>query len=141
MKLAWTQIILSLILGFALGITFDALRCNCNCPCACFGMKHFKAGFPYKHKDFKCHMIQKLTRELNLTQEQKTKVAEVFKAKQGEMLKIKEEIRPRFEALRQSTNSEIKKFLTPEQQKKLDALDARMESMHKKMHGAFSKEG
>lgn len=132
MKLAWIQILLSLIIGFALGLTFDRWNiCNCHCPCL---IKHFQ------HGNLQCKMIERLNSELQLTSEQKAKVAEIFKAKRGEMQKIKAEIRPKFEALRKSTNAEMKKFLTSEQQKKLDALDAKMESMHKKMHEAFSKD-
>lgn len=151
MKMAFVQILLSLIIGFALGTTFDKLQ-GPGCPCAKSCHSHSKCGGPCHKKDGKCgkggckskchgdckkmkeRMLNKFSTELSLTPEQKTKVAGIFEAKHKKMKELREEIRPKFEALRKSTESEIKQILTSEQQKKFDVIHAKWESKRKEWH-------
>ena len=141
MKFAWIQIIFSLIIGFGIGITFDKFN-HCHCVKSC--LKSFIPG--YCHRD--CHghwkdgnikkrMLKHLNKELSLSEEQKIKVERIFQEKHKKMLALREEIRPRFEALRKSTHNELKTILNEEQQKKLDELDIKRKAMHKKWNGEF----
>lgn len=166
MKTAWIQILLSLAIGFSLGITFNKFGGFSNCgkciSCAC--KKECKSGCK-KDKSCcksKCHggcksnygmgcmsecegkpcckkmkekMLAKFSSELSLTEDQKTKVKAIFESKHKEMVKIREELHPKFEALRKSTHDEINKILTPEQQKKFETMESKFGSFRKKHHG------
>lgn len=151
-KLAWIQIILSLIIGFVIGTTFDNF--NVLGGKSCHGC-HKKDGGKYGHKhgckdgdcegthhkfgrmhgdfkDKKKHMLEKFASELDLTSDQKIKVAAVFESKHKKMLELRDELHPKFEALRKSTQNDIKELLTPEQQKKFDEIHSRWEAKHEK---------
>lgn len=138
MKSAWIQVLLALVIGFTFGITFHKFthhkhhtKCHSCTPC-----KYDKAGHG-KHNKMKRKMLEHFSSELNLTPEQKTKVAAIFESKHQEMMKIREEVTPRFKALRKSTHDEINKILTPEQQKKFEELDSKFKSLHQKKHSRF----
>ncbi len=158
-KLAWMQIILSLVIGFVIGTTFDNFNVlggkSCHgCHkkhCGKYGHKHGNCkgkhgckdghckGTHYKfgrmHGDFKDkkkHMLEKFASELDLTSEQKTKVAAVFESKHKKMMELRDELRPKFEALRKSTQDDTRVLLTPEQQKKFDEIHSRWEAKHEK---------
>ena len=131
MKIAWIQIVLSLVLGIVLGVSFDRFN-DCHCAGDC--IKPFKFGHrlgDFKHKDIK-HILKRFSKELNLTAEQKTQVSAIFDAKHKKMIELKAEVHPKFEALRKSAHDEINKLLTVEQQKKFDEIDAKIEAKHKK---------
>lgn len=157
MKSAWLLVLLSLIIGFSLGIAFDKFSSSRNAgkctSCASFkkdckagcckdnSCYKFKCGGHCKSKG-KCHgckgkekMLAHFSSELNLTNDQKTKVAAIFESKHKEMIKIREELHPKFEALRKSTHDEINKILTIEQKAKFEKLDAKFKSFRKKHHG------
>jgi Spy/CpxP family protein refolding chaperone len=75
--------------------------------------------------------IEKLTKELNLTADQKDKVSSILK-ESGE--KIKAEMEKVREVIKQDTDQKIKAVLTPEQAVKYDAQKAeRRAKMEKKM--------
>ena len=120
-KINWHQVAVSLLIGFALGIFLGhSLLRSC-------------AGSPWRHGgNMKEFMIKRFSSELHLTPEQKTKVAAIFDARHPQMMALHAEIRPKFEALRSSTQTEIRGILTPDQQKKFDELNARMEERWKK---------
>ena len=52
---------------------------------------------------------------------------------------IREEMRPRLEAIKKSTNEEIRKLLTPEQQAKFDEFEAKMKERHEKFKERFEE--
>lgn len=109
MKIAWIQVLLSLIVGFAVGFVFDKNLLPC-----CFTKKCCPS---------KCssHMFEKLSSKLDLTEEQKVKVASIFEVKHT-----------KFKAIKESTHEEINKLLTPEQQAKFEEFKAKREKCHKK---------
>lgn len=118
MKIAWIQVLLSLILGFAVGFVFDKNLLPCcftkqGCPC--------KWNKCHKGEDFKKHMLEKFSKELDLNEEQKVKVASIFEVKHT-----------KFKAIKESTHEEINKLLTPEQQAKFEQFKAKREKRHKK---------
>jgi uncharacterized membrane-anchored protein YhcB (DUF1043 family) len=61
---------------------------------------------------------EKLYKELNLTEEQKEKLTQILNKHKQLMEKLKEEIKPKFEELKQSLRKEIRLILNDEQKKK-----------------------
>lgn len=113
-KFHWHQIFISLLIGFFLGA----------------GAGHFKHmcfGKPHRPGEMKEFMIKKLSKDLHLNEGQKTKVSAIFDLKQPQMMALHEQMRPQFEALRNSTNDEIRKVLNPDQISKFEQINAEME--------------
>ena len=81
-------------------------------------------------------MLEHISKELHLSEEQKQKVSAIFETKRPQMMALHAEMRSKFEALRNATQVEIRKLLTPEQQEKADKMEAEMEK-HKKEHRKF----
>ncbi len=79
-------------------------------------------------------MLDRFSQKLRLTPEQKTQVKAVFEAKRQKMDALRGELRPRFEEIRRSTQEEMQKILTPEQQKRFDRMEAEWQSRLKKRH-------
>ena len=135
MKTAWVQILLCLVLGFGLGATFDNWGDRC---CKKHHMKQHIKGLlsghcnncPCKGKKAR---VKHLSRKLNLTPEQKSQVVAIIKAKHKKIMALKNEFKPRFKAIRNSTREEIQNLLTPEQKKKFN-------SMHKEKQAHFKKQ-
>lgn len=145
MKSTAIQIALSLILGFVIGVSFDRLSMsNCSkkkCHCAgkqiskykdC-GLRGCKDKGPCEFGSFghteeiKEKMLERFNSKLALTDEQKTKVAGIFNSKHKRMLELRNEIKPKFEELKKSTDTEIKSILNPEQIKKFEEMQKRFE--------------
>ena len=126
LKIRWHQIAISLLLGFALGTAF--------------GQWHAKENFhAHWRKDggMKQHLLERFNRELHLSADQKKKIEAIFDAKHPEMFALQAEVRPKFEALRNSAQAEIQKILDPEQRKKFDQMNARMEERWKERKHFF----
>ncbi|OGR60197.1 MAG: hypothetical protein A2X36_03470 [Elusimicrobia bacterium GWA2_69_24] len=71
-------------------------------------------------------MVEKFSRELKLDAAQKDAVRAVLESRRESMRAFKKETGARFDEIRLSMDSEIKKVLTPEQQKAFDAMHERM---------------
>ncbi|MDD5085243.1 MAG: periplasmic heavy metal sensor [Candidatus Omnitrophica bacterium] len=121
-KISWHQVAISIVIGFLVGAFYGQLS----------GRPHFPK--PGEHGRMKAKMVEHLSKDLNLTAEQKTQVEGIFEAKHPQMLALQAEIQPKFEALRRATDAEIRQILNPDQQKKFDEIKAKMEERHKK-HG------
>src|SRR4051812_28947803 len=68
-------------------------------------------------------MVTRLDEAVTLTAEQKTKVAEIYKKQTEAMAAIpQEERREKGAELRKATDAQIRALLTPDQQKKFDAI-------------------
>ena len=122
-NLKWHQIAISLLIGLALGTAY--------------GQWHAKESFhtQWKKGGMKQHMLKQFNRELHLTADQKKQVSAIFEAKHAQMLALHSQMRPQFEALRNSTQAEIRKILTPEQVIKFDEMNSRMEKRWKEREG------
>ncbi len=108
------QVVVSLLIGFALGMIFGQWQA------------HESVRSRWKHGSMQQHMLEKFNKELHLTADQKTKVAAIFEAKRPKMLALQAEMQPKFEALRKSTQAEVREVLDPGQQKKFDVMNAKM---------------
>src|SRR3954454_246583 len=82
---------------------------------------HHMMGNPFEH----------LTKELGLTDEQKTKVQPIIDQAKPQMKAIHEEAMQKMHALLESAGAQIRPLLTPEQQVKFDAMKKAHEDMRK----------
>jgi Spy/CpxP family protein refolding chaperone len=78
--------------------------------------------------DYHGRKVERLTKELNLTDEQKTQVEALFK-----------EQHEKFKALHEETNTKLKTILTPEQMNKMEAMQK--QHQEKWRHKKGMKEG
>ncbi len=79
---------------------------------------------------------------LNLTPDQKAKVQPILDQAKPQMMAIHQEAMQKAKAVMESTMSQIRPLLTPEQQKKADDMKKAHEDMHnamKEMHDVQSK--
>ena len=96
------------------------------------GPHHMMMENPFDH----------LTKDLNLTDEQKTKVQPIIDGVKPQIKAIHDEAMQKMHALLENTGNQIRPLLTPPQQQKLDAMKKAHEDMHKamqEMHDAEKK--
>ena len=125
-KIHWNQLMISLLVGFALG--------------AAYGQWHARDSFHkcWKHGSMKQHMLERFDRELHLTADQKKQVAAIFDARHPQMEALQAEMKPKFEALRNATQAEIRQILNPDQEKKLDEMNAKRKERWKERGKFFA---
>ena len=68
-------------------------------------------------------MWERFSSQLKLTAEQRDQVKVLLEAKRQKMSALRVETRPRYEEIRRSTQAEIRRMLSPEQQKKFDRME------------------
>ncbi len=96
--------------------------------------------FTMGEKPFQTFFMRRLERELDLTDAQKPRVERIVREGAVEVREFLQESRLAFEAIMERRNDQLKKVLTPEQQQKLDAMQARIherwhpESPHRDRH-------
>jgi len=82
--------------------------------------------------------FERMRTELNLTDQQTATVRTILDETRNEYRALRTELRPRFEEPRTKARSRIRALLTPEQQKKFDAMivqqDAQREEEQKTKH-------
>ena len=74
--------------------------------------------------------FEKIRTELSLTDQQTTSVRTILDETRTEYRALRTELRPRFEEPRMKARARIRALLTPEQQKKFDALVAQQDAQH-----------
>src|SRR5213078_2635248 len=85
-------------------------------------------------------MLERITKDLNLTSEQQTKVQHIIDGAKPQIAAIHQEAMQKMKAVMDSTMSQIRPLLTPDQQKKLDDIQKAHQDMmnaHKEMHDAM----
>ena len=86
--------------------------------------------------------LQHLTEKLNLTSDQQTKVQPILDAAKPQIAAIHQEAMQKMKGVMDSTLSQIRPLLTPDQQKKLDAVQKAHQDMmnaHKELHDALQE--
>jgi Spy/CpxP family protein refolding chaperone len=121
----WKQVVLSFLVGSI--VTAGVLHCK-------------RSWWRHDGKDRYQHMLDKFSRELKLTDEQKPKVAAIFEEKRRKIEAIRSEVHPRYDAIHRSASDEIRRLLTPEQQAKFDEMEKKQAEkrrrwMERKGHG------
>jgi Spy/CpxP family protein refolding chaperone len=74
--------------------------------------------------------FERMRTELNLTDQQTASVRTILDETRNEYRTLRAELRPRFEEPRTKARSRIRALLTPEQQKKFDAMIAQQDAQH-----------
>ena len=82
---------------------------------------HHKRGNP----------VERLTKALDLTPDQQTKVQAIFDQAKPQIQAAREEGRQKAQAIRENIRSQIRPILTPAQQQKYDAIKKAREDMRK----------
>ena len=130
MNIKWNQIAAGAAIGFLLGAAFSHFYMIRRFP----GPPPFGRGGPGGPGG----PMEMFSRELGLTEPQKEKVSAIFKKYEPEMEKTRRPD-PGFETVRKRIQAEILTILTPEQAKKMEAMEERMKSPRK--HGRFRGPG
>lgn len=112
-KWKWHWVVIALLTGFGLGLLA--------------GKTFMKPSFGPPHSETeKQRMFERFSKKIGLTEEQKPLVKAVFEAKKPGMKALHDEMRAKMDAMREETHAEIKRFLTPEQQRRLEEHHAAM---------------
>ena len=123
MTLAAKQI----LVGLAFGAVIGAVGAHWIVPC--YFHRQWTPG------KFQARMLERLNSKLSLTPEQRTQVAAILDGKREKIQALRAQIRPQFKEIRASTSAEIRRILTPEQQKKFDVMNAKWEEKVKRRFG------
>ena len=122
MKIVWKQVLVSFVLGVMVGAA---------------GVRWCAPYYFHRHwggKESQARLLERFDSKLKLTPEQRSQVAEILDGKRQKIDALRAEIRPKFEEIRSSTSAEIRGLLTPEQQKKFDAMQIEWEAQAKKRY-------
>lgn len=119
MRKHWIAFTLVLVGGFVLGSAFGVFVLGHRLP---WGPD--KAG----HE----HLVRKFSRKLDLTSEQRDRVAAILEAKRARLESLRSESGPRFEEIRISARNEIRSVLTPDQQLRFDRMVSKWEERRKR---------
>jgi Spy/CpxP family protein refolding chaperone len=93
------------------------------------GPKHEHAG-PHQMMG---NPLEHLSKDLNLTDDQKTKVQPIIDQAKPQIAAIRREAMEKMHALLENAGAQIRPLLTPEQQQKFDAMKKAHEDMRKAM--------
>lgn len=107
---------LLLLLAFGLGVVGGAVG---------FGVYHTRFGdwrSPGGTAGFQERVLSRLTKELDLRQEQQQKVEAVLEEARQDFAKLREEIGPKFRDIRNRTRDNIRAVLSAAQQVKFDKV-------------------
>jgi Spy/CpxP family protein refolding chaperone len=118
--LRWMQIFVALSVGVFLGGSFSR------------GWHRYRMHHPMDGHERVERMLHKLSSKLDLTADQKIKLAAILEEKRLKVEQLRTQTGPQFEAIRESAREEIRKILNLEQQKKFDVLDAKMRERWKR---------
>jgi Spy/CpxP family protein refolding chaperone len=100
------------------------------------GPKHEHGPGPHQMME---NPLEHLSKDLNLTDEQKTKVQPIIDQAKPQIAAIHKEAMDKMHALLDSATAQIRPLLTPQQQQKFDAMKKAHEDMRKaaeEMHDA-----
>jgi Spy/CpxP family protein refolding chaperone len=112
MNLKWSHVVPS----FVAGLVVATLLCL-FCP---RGRWHFNDG----GAQFESRMVKRFARDLKLNPDQKEKLTVIIRGKQKKINDVRCEMKPRFDEIREATDSEIQEILTPDQRTRFDAIKA-----------------
>lgn len=109
MKLDWRQIAIAVSAGLLIGVLGGQWA----------ALRRFRRGPPQPPQ-----VAERLARRFALDDAQKAKVEAIVTDRRAKMEALRAEIEPKFDKLREDSRAEIRKVLTPEQQKRFDEHEA-----------------
>ena len=125
-KIGGHWLVIMLLIGFAGGAVFGQWYARENF------RNHWKKGGV---KEF---MMDAFSKQLHLSEEQKIKVAAIFDDKHPQMVALQAEMQPKFQAIHNAAQMEIRAILNPDQMGKFDEMNAKMEEHWKQRQRFFS---
>ena len=90
---------------------------------------HFREG---RTGERRAYFVDKLTRDLNLTEEQRIKIEDIMIQTHKELAELREKHRPEFEKIKKESIELMKKELNEEQSQKLDEIVQRFRERRQK---------
>ncbi len=117
----WLVVVGVFVLGCVTGASLDGVYRS-----LADGGRHYGRRHDGERGDF----LEKLRRDLNLNDTQAAQVRAILDETRNEYRKLREEARPRHDAMRQNSRSLIRAVLTPEQQLIFDAKVAERDARH-----------
>ncbi len=114
MKAPWKEILIALLVGLLVGW---------------FAASKFATPGEGPRKG---QMLERFSRELKLTPDQKEKVGKILELKREQITALRTEIRPQTDAIRNTAKLEIRKLLTPEQLESFNQLEAKWDVQRQK---------
>jgi hypothetical protein len=128
MKFAWQKTVVVFVAGALLGVTGTF-----------YGMRFQRhENWRDVHKVHE-HMLRQFTAKLSLTATQQKEVSRILTDTRQQMEAMRQEIHPRFQAIKETSRARIRALLNPDQQKRFDALGAEMEARFSKRRGSFAE--
>lgn len=124
---------LLLLLAFVLGATAGALG---------FGLYQARTGWWGPRRDagrFQQIMLKRLTSELDLRADQQQQVEAILRESGEEFARLRQEIRPRFQEIRERSRDRIRALLDPGQQAKFETLAQEWERRAERWRGGASR--
>ena len=119
MKPDWKQVLVAFIVGVTLGALF-VLRV-------------------IPHGTFRHHTMRQLTSKLHLTPGQQEKITAISEDARKKIGALRDQVHPKFEEIRASSRTEIRKLLAPDQQAKFDEMTAKMDARLEKHRAEWRK--
>ena len=128
-KRVWNQIAIALLLGGCAGFVV-AKSCTPR-------LFHHRVDGAH----FQQRLLDRFSSKLHLTPEQRSQVATILEAKRKKIDALRAEIRPRFEEIRTSTSADIRRLLTPEQQKNFEIMQTEWDARKKRFRDRWMGSG
>ena len=128
---AFGRFLVSLFLGFSIGFWVSHNQTHHSG----YEHRHHKGPdgkHPPHHARGSEKFLKRFADKLELTEEQRAQIKQIFDSKREQMEQIRKEVQPRFHEIRTTTRNEIRAVLSEQQQKKFDRIHKRMDERRKK---------
>ena len=101
---------------------------------------HFaeRLGPPNSPKQY-ARILDHLSSKLRLKPDQRARVADILETNRKTMTQLHDEVHPKFEAIRNATDDDIRKVLDPDQQQKFDRMRAEWNERRNKREAEAEK--
>lgn len=120
MTVSWKQVVPAILIGAVAGSAATV---------GAFKYKRSVWRDPAKRHE---RMLERFSKELDLSSEQKQKVSAIFESTRERLDALGTQTRPKFEALKAQADAEIRVLLSPEQQSKFDELQKKWEKKRRR---------
>lgn len=107
----WLTVVGVFILGCITGFSLDSV----------YRLRAGNERSESRKKNGKEEVFERMKRDLDLNEQQATQIRAILEQTRDEYRQLRAEVRPRYDAVRQSARTRIRSLLTPEQQQKFDA--------------------
>ena len=119
-RLVWVLLVLA---AFAAGVW-----CDRTC------LKSPRGGWGRQDHE---RIMNEFSRKLNLTPQQQQRVGAILEERRRQMRALHYQVRPQFESMRAKTREQIRAVLTPEQAKRFDELEAKMDKRWQRVRDQY----